>query len=60
MAAVDEYKKAVELDRDNVIKRFNLGLAYYKEQMYDQAIATFKEMLDLNKSDIEYRVRRNF
>ena len=52
-ASVDEYKKAVELDKNNVVKRFNLGLAYYKEQKMDDAISTFKEMLELNKSDVE-------
>ncbi len=53
LASIEEYKKAVELEKDNVIKRFNLGLAYYKEQMFDDSIKTFKEMLELNRADIE-------
>jgi len=52
-ATVEEYKRAVELNKENVINRFNLGLAYYKEQMFDDAIEAFKQMLETNKADVD-------
>ncbi|MBN2753825.1 MAG: tetratricopeptide repeat protein [Candidatus Goldbacteria bacterium] len=50
-ASVEEYKKAVELDGNNVVKRFNLGLAYYNENRHDEALDTMKKVLEINKDD---------
>lgn len=50
-ASVEEYKKAVELDGNNVIKRYNLGLAYYNEARHDEALDTMKKVLEINKDD---------
>jgi tetratricopeptide (TPR) repeat protein len=50
-ASVDEFKKAAELDSNSVVKRYNLGLAYYKEGSYDAAVETLKQALDTNMED---------
>ena len=52
-ADVEEYKKAVELDGNSVIKRYNLGYAYYNDGKYDDAVDTLKTALDMNRSDSE-------
>jgi tetratricopeptide (TPR) repeat protein len=52
-AAVEEYKKAVELDGNSVVKRYNLGFAYYNEGKYDDAIDALKTTLDMNSGDRE-------
>ena len=62
-ATIEEYKKAAELDSNNVIKRYNLGLAYYNEcingnQSYcDSAIETMKKTLEINTSDKESHLK---
>jgi tetratricopeptide (TPR) repeat protein len=50
-ASVDEYQKAVQLDGNNVVARFNLGLALYQEQKYDDAIDPLRKALEINTED---------
>jgi tetratricopeptide (TPR) repeat protein len=52
-AGIEEYKKAAELDGNSVVKRYNLGYAYYNDGMFDQAIDTLKQTLDMNAPDKE-------
>lgn len=62
-ATIEEYKKAVELDSNNVIKRYNLGLAYYNEciggnqTLCDSAIEAMKKTLETNLSDKESHLK---
>ncbi|MCX8093134.1 MAG: tetratricopeptide repeat protein [Candidatus Goldbacteria bacterium] len=62
-ATVEEYKKAVELDSENVIKRYNLALAYYNEciggnqSLCDSAIEAMKKTLETNISDKESHLK---
>jgi len=62
-ATIDEYKRAVELDGNNVIKRYNLGLAYYNEcingnqSLCDSAIEAMKKTLETNSSDKESHLK---
>lgn len=37
--AITEYKKAIEMDRNNPSARLGLGLAYYKDEVYNFAYA---------------------
>lgn len=48
-----DFEKAVELDRDSVIKRYNLGYAYYNDGNYDRAIDTLRQALDMKREDRE-------
>lgn len=58
-ATIEEYKKAVELDSNNVIKRYNLALAYYNEcingniSLCDSSIEAMKKTLETNLPDKE-------
>lgn len=45
--AIDEYKKALELNRDYANAFYNLGLAYLKIKDNDSALAAFREVLRL-------------
>lgn len=62
-ATIEEYKKAVELDSNNVIKRYNLALAYYNEciggnqSFCDSAIEAMKKTLETNISDKEAHLK---
>ncbi|MFP4467037.1 MAG: tetratricopeptide repeat protein [Candidatus Goldiibacteriota bacterium] len=56
-STIDEWKNAVNKDKNNVINRFNLGLAYYNELLRDpsgklaeQTIKTMKKVLEMNDS----------
>ena len=48
-----DFEKAVELDRNSVVKRFNLGFAYYNDGNYDRAIDTLRQTLEMNRDDRE-------
>jgi tetratricopeptide (TPR) repeat protein len=62
-ATIEEYKKAVELDGNNVIKRYNLALAYYNEciggnqSFCDSAIDAMKKTLETNLADKESHLK---
>ncbi len=56
-SSVEEYKKAVELDSDSVIKRFNLGYAYYQGGNYDRAAETLKKTLEMERDKKEDHAR---
>jgi tetratricopeptide (TPR) repeat protein len=59
-AAVDEYLRAVQLDGSDISARFNLGLAYYREKKYDDAVAPLKKALEMNKNDVSAHKRVDF
>ncbi len=50
-ASVEDYQNAVQKDPNSVIARFNLGNAYYKEQLYDNAADSLKNTLEMNRDD---------
>ncbi len=52
-AGVEEYKRAVELDGNSVINRYNLGYAYYNEGKYDDAVDSLKRALEMRREDTE-------
>lgn len=52
-ASIDEWKKAVELNGQSVGNRYNLGLAYYNEGMYDDAISALKQAIETKRDDKE-------
>jgi tetratricopeptide (TPR) repeat protein len=49
--SVDDYQNAVQRDSNSVVSRFNLGLAYYQEQQYDNAAESLKKTLEMNRED---------
>ncbi len=59
-ASVDEYSKAVQLDGNNVVARFNLGLAYYQEQKYDDAVEPLRKSLEINREDKSSHAKVDF
>ena len=48
---VEDYQNAVQRDSNSVISRFNLGLAFYQEQQYDNAVDSLKRVLEMNWED---------
>jgi len=46
--AIDEYKKAVELDSNHLKAHMNLGTVYLQQEKYDQAIEEFSTVVKLN------------
>jgi tetratricopeptide (TPR) repeat protein len=50
-AAVDSFKRALELEPKNKAAYRGLGAAYLNLQKKDDAIATFKKLLDINQYD---------
>lgn len=50
-SSVEDYKNAVQRDSNSVISRFNLGLAYYQEQQYDNAVESLRKVLEMNRED---------
>jgi tetratricopeptide (TPR) repeat protein len=45
------YQKAIAIDPNDVIAHFNLGLAYYKSQAFEEAKAILEKCLRINKND---------
>jgi len=43
--AIELYKKAIALDPEDLNIQVTLGMIYYREKMYDEAIATFEDVL---------------
>ncbi|MCE5300880.1 MAG: tetratricopeptide repeat protein [Spirochaetia bacterium] len=60
MAVPQERLRAVELDPNNVAGRFNLGLAYYQEENYDNAVEQLKKTLEVNAGDRKNHDRVDF
>ncbi len=50
-AMVQTYRKAVEVDPSDVLAQFNLGLALYKMERFDEAKDVLIHALDINKKD---------
>lgn len=46
--AIEEYKKAVELNPNHLKAHMNLGAAYMRQEKYDQAIDQFSTVVKLN------------
>jgi len=46
--AIDEYKKAVELNSNHLKAHMNLGAVYMRQEKYDQAIEEFSAVVKLN------------
>jgi Flp pilus assembly protein TadD len=46
--AIEEYKKAVELDPNHLKAHMNLGAVYMQQTKYDQAIEEFNIVVKLN------------
>ena len=46
--AIEEYKKAVELNPNHLKAHMNLGAAYMRQEKYDQAIEEFSMVVKLN------------
>jgi tetratricopeptide (TPR) repeat protein len=57
---IDDYKQAVDKDADNVAARYNLGLAYYQDQQYDNAVEQLRAALDNNRQDAAAHSRIDF
>jgi tetratricopeptide (TPR) repeat protein len=50
-SAIDDFKLAVSKDGSNVTARYNLGLAYYQDQQYDNAVEALKAAIETNRDD---------
>lgn len=46
--AIDEYKKAIELNPNHLKAYMNLGAVYMEQKKYDQAIEEFNTVVKLN------------
>jgi len=46
--AIEEYKKAIEIDPNHVNSHLNLGEAYYQKGMYEEAKSEYQYVLRLN------------
>lgn len=48
--AMKEFEKAIELDPDNAITHYGIGIGilYYNMEMYDEAIAEFRKAIAIN------------
>lgn len=51
--AVEEYKKALELDPDNVDVMVNLGVTYYQQGQFDVAIETYTGAIAISPDDAD-------
>ena len=51
--AIENGKKAIELDKKFVDAYYHIGLAYNYKKKYDAAIESFQKALDYNKNHIE-------
>src|ERR1035437_8654517 len=58
--SVDDYQNAVQRDSNSVVSRFNLGLAYYQEQQYDNAAKSLKKTLKINREEKESHKKVDF
>ena len=66
-STIDEWKQAVDRDKNNVISRFNLGLAYYNEllrepknELVNRTIDTMRRVLEMNPSAAEDHAKVDF
>lgn len=50
-ASVDDYLNAVQRNPNSVAGRFNLGLAYYNDKQYDNAVESLHKVLEINRED---------
>ena len=50
--AIIVYKKALELDPENVYALNNIGDAYYKQGKYDLAISAYKKALEMDPENV--------
>jgi tetratricopeptide (TPR) repeat protein len=50
--AIDNFKKALELEPDSIEFMFNLGIAYINKKEYDSAIGCFHEVLKRSPNEI--------
>lgn len=50
------YKKSLSLDNSNYTTLFNLGLAYFKEKQFNDALLLFEEAININR---EFRLPYN-
>ncbi len=48
---INSYKNAIAVDPKDVIAHFNLGLAYYKLEQFDEARKILEKCLNLNRAD---------
>jgi tetratricopeptide (TPR) repeat protein len=60
LGTVDEYQRAVQLDGNSVINRYNLGNAYYEEHQYEASVESLKKALEMNKDDKEAHEKVDF
>ena len=51
--AIQEYKKAIEIDPNHINSHLNLGEAYYQKGMYEEAKGEYKYVLSLNNMHIK-------
>lgn len=51
--AIDNFKKAIELDDSNFECFFNIGAAYMEIEDYEQAIESFKKAVEIKSNDID-------
>jgi|GEM_PF-1162965 len=48
---IQTYQKAIQVDPNDVIAHFNLGLAYYKLERWNEARQTLEKCVNLNRGD---------
>jgi tetratricopeptide (TPR) repeat protein len=51
--AIQEFKKAIEIDPNHLNSHLNLGEAYYQKGMYEQAKAEYEYVLSLNSMHLK-------
>ena len=52
--AASKFKAILEIDSKNYDAHYNMGLLYYKDEKYDDAITEHKEALDKKKDNAEH------
>jgi len=51
--AIEEYKKAIQIDPNHINSHLNLGEAYYQKGMYEEAKEEYTFVLSLNNMHIK-------
>lgn len=53
-AAIESYKKCIEIDPEKDEAHYNLGNLLYDQKLYNEALQHFEKAIEINPSDLDY------